>query len=301
MRIVNRPGNRPSHEGAADALDRAAAICLRGGFRKILLRGDSDFSQTKHLDRWNNDGRVSFIFGYDAMPNLVDIADNLPENAWQTLHRREPPKPKTEPRQRRPNVKDALVREREFQTLRLQSEQVAEFPYRPIACTTEYRMVVVRKNISKEKGELRLVDDIRYFFYITNQWTPKPADIVLAPHGANGRCQQENLIEQIHNGVHALHAPVDTLLSNWAYMVMTSLGWNLKAWAALSLPETGRWAEKYRAEKAWLLGIEFKTFINAFIAIPCQIVKQARRIVYRVLAYNPYQPIFFRLLDVLRC
>ena len=97
------------------------------------------------------------------------------------------------------------------------------------------------------------------------------------------------------------HCRDDTLLSNWAYMVMTSLASNLKAWAALLLPEEGRWAEKYRAEKAWLLGIEFKTFINALVAIPCQIVKRARRIVYRVLTYNPYQTIFFRLLDVLRC
>jgi hypothetical protein len=101
--------------------------------------------------------------------------------------------------------------------------------------------------------------------------------------------------------VRALKAPVDTLKSNWAYMVMTSLAWNLKAWAALSLPETGRWAEKYRAEKGWLLGIEFKTFINALVAIQCQIVKQARRIVYRVIGYNSYQPIFFRLLEALRC
>jgi hypothetical protein len=301
MRIVNRSGNRPSHEGAADALDRARATCLRAGFRKILMRGDTDFSQTKHLDRWNDDGRVNFIFGFDARANLIDIAEDLPENAWQTLHRGQPPKAKTDARRRAPNIKDAIVREREFETLRLQSEQVAEFPYRPVACKTEFRMVVVRKNISRAKGELRLVDEICYFFYITNEWSPKAADIVLAPHGANGRCQQENLIQQIHAGVHALHAPVDTLVSNWAYMVMTSLAWNLKAWAALSLPETGRWSEKYRAEKAWLLGIEFKTFINTMIAIPCQIVKQARRIVYRVLAYNPHQNILFRLLDALRC
>jgi hypothetical protein len=301
MRIVNRSGNRPSHEGAADALDRARDTCLRAGFRKILMRGDTDFSQTKHLDRWNDDGRVNFIFGFDAKLNLKNLAEDLLANAWQTLPRRQPPKPKTEARQRSPNVKDALVREHEFETLRLQSEEVAEFPYRPTACKTEFRMVVVRKNISKEKGEIRLHDEIRYFFYITNDWFTPAADIVLAPHGANGRCQQENVIQQMHSGVRALHAPVNTLLSNWAYMVMTSLAWNLKAWAALSLPETGRWSEKYRAEKAWLLGIEFKTFINALVAIPCQIVKQARRIVYRVLAYNPYQPLFFRLLDTLRC
>jgi hypothetical protein len=301
MRLLNRSGNRPSHEGAAEALDSAIATCFRGGFRKVLLRGDTDFSQTQHLDHWNADPRIRFIFGYDAKANLIEMAEHLPEIAWKTLHRRQPAEPATAPRQRPANVKDELVRAREFETLRLQSEQVAEFNYRPGACENEYRMVVVRKNISREKGELRLFDEIRYFFYITNEWVPEAEDIVLGPHGANGRCDQENLIQQIHAGVPALQAPVDTLVSNWAYMVMTSLAWNLKAWAALSLPESGRWAEKYRAEKLWLLGIEFKTFINALIAIPCQIVRQARRVVYRVLAYNPHQPLFFRLLDALRC
>ena len=243
MRLVNRSGNRPSHEGADDALDRARATCLRAGFRKVLMRGDTDFSQTKHLDRWNDDGRVSFIFGYDARDNLKDIAEHLPETAWRTLERRQAPEPKTGTRQRVANLKDKIVRQRQFETLRLQSEQVAEFPYRPHACKTEYRMVVVRKNISREKGELRLFDEIRYFFYITNEWTPPAADIVLAPLGANGRCNQENKIQQNQGGVHALQAPVDTLVSNWAYMVMTSLAWNMKAWAALMLPETGRWAD----------------------------------------------------------
>jgi hypothetical protein len=301
MRIVNRSGNRPSHEGAYDALDRARATCFRAGFRRVLMRGDTDFSQTEHLDRWNDDGRVSFIFGYDARKNLINIAEDLPELAWQPLQRREPPQPKTGERERAANFKDEIVREREFVTLRLQSEEIAEFPYRPTACETEYRMVVIRKNISKEKGEARLLDEIRYFFYITNEWSPTPAEIVLAPFGANGRCNQENKIQQNQGGVYALKAPVDTLLSNWAYMVMTSLAWNMKAWAALSLPETGRWAEQHRADKDWLLNIEFKTFINAMVAFPCQIVKQARRIVYRILAYNPYQHIFFRLLDALRC
>jgi hypothetical protein len=301
MRIVNRPGNRPSHEGAADALDSAAAACFRAGFRTVLYRGDTDFSQTKRLDNWDADSRIRFIFGFDAKANVIDMAEQLPEIAWKKLHRRQPPEPATGPRKRAGNVKDAVVRARAFETLRLQSEEVAEFNYRPVACANEYRMVVVRKNISREKGEVRLFDEIRYFFYITNEWVPDAEEIVVGSKGANGRCNQENLIQQLHDGVPALQAPLDTLVSNWAYMVMTSLAWNLKAWAALSLPESGRWAEKHRAEKAWLLGIEFKTFINAMIAIPCQIVRQARRLVYRVLAYNPYQPIFFRLLDVLRC
>src|ERR1044071_504278 len=62
--LVNRSANRPSHEGAAVEGDRALAVCFRGGFRQVLLRGDTDFSQTEHLDRWADDGRVHFIFGY---------------------------------------------------------------------------------------------------------------------------------------------------------------------------------------------------------------------------------------------
>jgi hypothetical protein len=296
LRIVNRPGNRPSHEGAADALDRAAATCFAGGFRKVLLRGDTDFSQTAHLDRWNADSRIRFIFGYDSRQNLEDLARQLPERAWKPLQRRQSPPPATGPRQRTPNLKAERVRARQFETLRLRSEDVAEFNYQPSACREEYRMVVVRKNISREKGEQCLFDEIRYFFYITNDWVEEAEDIVLARRGANGRCHQENLIQQMHEGVHALRAPVNNLLSNWAYMVMTSLAWNLKAWAALMLPAT-----ECRAARMWLLGIEFKTFINALVAIPCQIVRQARYVIYRVLGYNPHHPIFFRLLDVLRC
>lgn len=298
LRVVNRPGNRPSHEGAADALDRAAATCLRGGFRRVRMRGDTDFSQTEHLDRWDADGRIRFVFGYDSMPNLQERAEHLPEQVWAKLQR--PPRYQavTGLRHRPANVKDKIVRQRGFETLRLHSEEVAEFNYRPHACRQEYRMVVVRKNITKEKGEIRLQDEIRYLFYITNDWVSEAHEIVFC---ANDRCHQENLLQQLKNGLHGLKAPLDNLESNWAYMVMTSLSWSLKAWAALRLPEGGRWGEKYRAEKWWLLGLEFKAFVNAFVAIPCQIVRQARRLVCRVLSYHHYLPIFFRLAAVLKC
>ena len=300
LRLLNRSGNRPSHEGAADALDRAMATSFRGGFRKVLLRGDTDFSQTEHLDRWHEDGRIRFIFGFDCRANLVDIADKVPSRAWKKLTRPARYQPKTEERPRPDNVKDRIVRQRGFETLRLQSEEVADFDYQPVACQREYRMIVVRKHISREKGEACLpgLEEVRYFFYITNDWVSDEAEIVFC---ANDRCHQENLIQQLHHGVYALIAPVDNLESNWAYMVMTSLAWNLKAWAALVLPETGRWQEKYRAEKAWLLGLEFKTFVNVLVAIPCQLIRGARRLLFRVLAYNPHQAIFFRLVDALRC
>ncbi len=297
--LLNRPGNRPSHEGAAEQVDRALAVCFRGGFRHVLLRGDTDFSQTEHLDRWNADGRVRFIFGYDAMPNVVEMAEKLPAGAWRKLER--PPRytVQTEARQRPDHVKEQIVVARQFENQRLQSEEVAEFNYRPTACVETYRMVVVRKNISVEKGEKLLFDRIVYFFYISNDWVAEANEIVF---GANDRCHQENLFAQLHSGVRALQAPVDNLVSNWAYMVMTALAWNLKAWWALTLPEhPGRWQDKHQAEKKWVLKIEFKTFLNAFVRLPCQIVRTGRKLVYRLLAWNPYQSIFFRLVSAVRC
>jgi hypothetical protein len=297
--LVNRSGNRPSHDGAAAEVDRALAVCFRGGFLKVLLRGDTDFSQTEHLDRWNADARVQFLFGYDAAPNLVALADHIPEPYWQTLQRPLRHEVRTQARQRPDNVKEAVVVQRQFDNIKLRSEQVAEFNYRPTACRTTYRMVVVRKNLSVEKGEQRLFDRIVYFFYITNDWVSEADEIVFR---ANDRCHQENLLAQLHSGVRALRAPLDNLVSNWAYMVMTALAWDLKAWWALLLPEEpGRWQEKHRAEKRWLLGLEFKTFVSLFVRIPCQVVRTSGRLVYRLLAWNPQLPLFFRLVERLRC
>src|SRR5215471_8246093 len=165
--LVNRPANRPSHEGAATEVDRALAVCNRGGFRRVLLRGDTDFSQTEHLDRWNADSRVHFVFGYEAAPNLVDIAQRLPERVWRQLQRPARYSVQTEPRQRPDHVKEQIVVAREFENKRLQSEEVAEFNYQPAACRATYRMVVVRKNISVAKGEKVLFDEVVYFFYLT--------------------------------------------------------------------------------------------------------------------------------------
>lgn len=297
--LVNRSANRPSQEGAAAEVDRAMAVCFRGGFQAVLLRGDTKFSQTEHLDRWHADPRVRFIFGYEALPNLKELANALPEDAWQPLHRPVAYPVKTQARERPDNVKEAVVVQREYENIKLRSEQVAEFTYQPTACRQAYRLVVVRKNLSVEKGDRLLFDRIVYFFYITNDEVSTPAAIVFS---ANDRCDQENLLAQLAGGVRALRAPVDNLVSNWAFMVMTALAWDLKAWWALLLPEApGRWADKHRAEKRWVLKLEFKTFVNTFMRIPCQLVRTGRRLVYRLLAWNPHLPIFFRLVDQLRC
>jgi Transposase DDE domain group 1 len=299
LSVVNRSGNRPSAEGAAEQVDRVLEVCFRGGFQRVLLRGDTKFSQTERLDGWDDDARVHFIFGYEARSNLNALAAALPACAWRPLQRPARYLVKTEPRARPDNVKEAMVVAREFENKRLQSEEVAEFDYQPTACTKTYRMVVVKKNISVEKGEKLLFDQIVYFFYITNDWVSTADEIVFS---ANDRCDQENLLAHLQGGVRALRAPLDNLESNWAYMVMTALAWNLKAWWALTLPERpGRYHDQHQADKRWVLRLEFKRFVNAFVRLPCQIIRTSRKLVYRLLGWNPYQPIFFRLVDVLRC
>ena len=99
------------------------------------------------------------------------------------------------------------------------SATVAEFDYRPVACDRDYRVVVLRKRLATEKRGVRLREEYRYFFFITND-REMPADQVVLTAG--GRCDQENLVAQLKGGVHALTTPVDNLVSNWAYMVMAS-------------------------------------------------------------------------------
>ncbi len=299
LSVVNRPGNRPSHDGAAAEVDRALRVCLDGGFRRVLVRGDTDFSQTRHLDRWTADARVQFLFGLDATSRRHVLADDLPANAWQPLERPARYQVKTQTRQRPERVKEKIVRARQFENIRLHSEEVAEMPYRPAACRKTYRLIVVRKNLAVAKGELHLYDDYRYFYYLTNDWTSSAAALVFL---ANDRCNQENLHAQLKGGVRALQAPVDNLESNWAYMVMVALAWNLKAWWALWPTETpGRYAERHRQDKETVLRMEFKTFVNAFLRLPCQIVRTSRRLICRLLSWNPWNSMFFRVLNQLRC
>ena len=277
--LVNRPGNAVSHQGAAEWIDRAIQL-VRPHAQRVCLRGDTDFSLTANFDRWSE--QVDFVFGMDASPTLKARASTLPEAAWKPLKRRAKYTVKTKPRNRPDNVKERIVKEREFKNLRLDSEHVAEFTYQPGKCQRAYRVVVVRKNLSVEKGERVLFEDVRYFFYLTTRTDLAAAALV---QYANQRCDQENVIEQLKNGVNAMRMPVDNLQSNWAYMVMTSLAWTLKSWFALCM--------RTRADRDEVLGMEFRRFLHTFVLIPCQLVRTGRKLVYRLLGYNRYLTKFF--------
>jgi hypothetical protein len=297
LSIINRPGNRPSHEGAAEQLDLAILLCRLAGFRRVYLRGDTDFSQTTQLDAWDAEG-VLFLFGIEARPNLKALAEGLPASDWVELQRPPQYTAQGKPRRRPERVKDRIVRERGFETLTRSREDVAEVSYRPTACQESYRLIIVRQTIAVEKGQTRLFDEIRWRFYLTNDRKGTRRELVFQ---ANDRCDQENLIAQLKGGAHALRAAVDHLVSNWAYLVMTGLAWNLKAWFALSVPEPPRHRATHRVQKRQLLRMEFQRFVNTLILMPCRIVKGGRRLIYRLLSWNEWQGVFLRVVSALRC
>jgi hypothetical protein len=277
--LVNRPGNSASHSGSVEWIDRAADL-VEPTAGTVTIRGDTDFTHTAHLDRWHEAGR-RFILGMDAHVKAVGLADALPASAWTKLERLPKYEILTEPRPKAFRYKEQIVIEKEFKNQILVGEDIAEIEYQPVQCHRKYRLVIVRKNISVQKGEKALLDEIRYFFYIPNRKDTAERIVGLA----NGRCDQENVIEQLKNGVNALRMPVNDLMSNWAYMVMAALAWNLKSWYGLLMPNRERGLEMVKAE--------FRRFLNTLRLIPAQIVRTARRVIYRVLGYNRWLVDFF--------
>ena len=292
LRLVNRSGNRPSQEGAAGRADQAIDLCRSAGFRKIVLRGDTAFTQTIHLDRWNQAG-VKFLFGMKAYGGLVEIAENVAISDWKTLTRSPKYDSSTADRARPENIKQQVVAARGYTNKRLAAEWVTEVPYSPTDCKESYRLVIVCKELEvTEQGQL--FDDYMYFFYLTNESTAQ-LTTAEAVYSSNARCDQENILAQL-NQCRALHAPVDNLESNWAFMVMTALSWSLKAWVGLSIPVDGRWREQHTKERKQVVRMEFKRFIEQFIRLPAQIIRGGRRLTVRLLAWNESMHVFNRWL-----
>ena len=294
LRLVNRSGNRVSQEGAAAEADRAIELCRRAGFRRIVLRGDTAFTQTVHLDQWDAAG-VQFLFGMKAYPGLVNLAEDVPNDHWKPLPRSPKYDPTSPNRARRENIKEQIVAKRGYDNKRLSAEWVTEVAYSPTDCKETYRLVILCKELEVTK-QGRLFDDYVYFFYLTNEPAEKVSTNEVV-YGSNDRCDQENILAGL-NQCRALHAPVDNLESNWAYMVMTSLAWNLKAWIGLSLPVDGRWREQHQRERHQVIRMEFKKFIEQFIRIPAQIIQGGRKLTVRLLCWRESLHVFNRWLRV---
>jgi len=272
--LVNRPGNAPSHQGAATWIEKAIDLVAPHA-QRVCLRGDTDFSLTANFDRWAQ--RVDFCFGMDSNTALRSRAEALEESSWTRLHRpaaHESPTGAT--RRREPDHKGRIVVERGYLNLELNYEDVAEFDYQPGKCTRPYRVVAIRKNITKSRGEQALLEEIRYFFYITTRTDLSAAEVVAC---ANDRCDQENIIEQLKNGVGALRVPLYDLVSNWAYMVIAALAWNIKSWYAMML--------HLKADRRAYIAMEMRRFIAHLIVIPAIVTRRARTITIRLIGYQP--------------
>ena len=242
---------------------------------RVCLRGDTDFSLTVHFDRWAE--KVDFVFGMDNTTALRSRADALAESEWTRLERPAPYQAGTgSARARRDNHKQRIVAERGYVNLHLHHEDVAEFDYQPGKCARPYRVVALRKNISKTRGEQVLFDEIRYFFYITTRTDLSAAEVVAC---ANDRCDQENIIEQLKNGVNALRVPLYDLVSNWAYMVIAALAWNIKSWFAMMM-------HRHHDRRDYIRR-EFRRFATHIILIPAMVIRRARSITIRLIGYQP--------------
>jgi hypothetical protein len=208
---------------------------------------------------------------------LRSRAEALDETAWSRLQRPAACDTLTgKTRRREPDHKRRIVTERGYVNLELNHEDVAEFDYQPGKCARPYRVIALRKNISKSRGEHVLFDEVRYFFYITTRTDLSAAAVVAC---ANDRCDQENVIEQLKNGVGALRVPLYDLVSNWAYMVIAALAWNLKSWFAMMLHR--------KADRREHIRMEFRRFINAIILLPARVIRRARSITIRIIGFQP--------------
>jgi Transposase DDE domain group 1 len=314
--LVNRPANAPSHQGAAEWIEKAIDLVSPYAPR-VCVRGDTDFSLTENFDRWAE--LADFVFGMDNIAALRRPADALDESVWRRLERAPAFQSKTGKRRaRRDNTKKAIVRERGYLNKHLNFEDVAEFTYRPGKCARDYRVVALRKNISHIRSDNVLFDEIRYFFYVTTYSStthtaeqiielgaqarpeqPEHTDTTKQPEQAeqagpeqadhartaeevvglaNARCNQENIIGSLKSGLNALRVPLYDLVSNWAYMIIACLAWNLKAWFAMTMHR--------KDDRAHHIRMEFSTFFDTIIHIPAMVIHSGRAITVRLIGYT---------------
>ena len=65
-----------------------------------------------------------------------------------------------------------------------------------------------------------------------------------------------------------------------------------QSWLALLQPRA--------ADRQALLSMEFKKFLREVVLLPCQVVRAGRRLVYRLLQWNPWVDVLCRGAEVLR-
>ena len=155
--IVNRSGNRPSHGSGRIWLDHAVSS-VAAGFRKITCAATRT-SRRPNIWMAGTTTECRFVFGIDAMPNLYEKAENLPESAWKTAAASPTLPGENEDAFAARERKRSIVEEREFKNIRLVEEHVAGVRLSTDEVPERIGFVVVWKDLEVKPGQQKLFDD----------------------------------------------------------------------------------------------------------------------------------------------
>jgi len=265
LRLVNRSGNTTSADDAHEHLEDVLPMIQRH-HHQVLVRGDSAFFSQKMIDVCE-EASAYFALVVPGYRNLKELAESLDEDAWTPFEtkaareRKKHAKGKKR-RRKRPDVRRKRARARGKRDLKLKKQALAEVSYKTARSNREYRLII-RRRIIEESSQLALIDRVDYRFAITN--LPKSHSAEQVIDHTYGRCDQENVIEQLQNGVAAMRMPTGSLLANAAYMICARLAFNLKSWLA-----------QLRVVPGEVMRWEWKRFRYNFVIIAATVLKHAR-------------------------
>ncbi|MCB0330899.1 MAG: IS1380 family transposase [Bdellovibrionales bacterium] len=264
LRAVNRPGNSYSSDGAVEEVEELLPM-LESRFQKILVRGDTAFAERELYDLLEENGHY-FAICQSNHDLLQCIAEEAGEKEWKPLKRGTAAQPQKK-RKRKKNLRRATARKRGKRDLKLLKEEVTEAVYQPFRSEFDYRLIMIRKQV-EESHQGQLFTHYRYRFILTNlPEQVSPAEVVRLTYE---RCDQENVIEQLKNGISGMRMPTGSLAANAAYLICARLAHNLKSWLCmLALPkEVIRW--------------QWKRFRMAYVYFSARVIWKARQTLVRV-------------------
>lgn len=268
LRLVNRPGNVASADGAAGLLHDVFPL-LEQHFQRVVVRGDSAFARQDIYEACDARGH-DFAIVSPCHPNFEGIAESLQEKCWKPFRsspdscskRRSPRR-----RKRGRDVRRHKARARGKRDLKLERQWLAEVEYRPARSQRSYRLVIRRQRI-EESNQGQLFELWRYRYVITNMAMRHTAEEIVKL--TYQRCDQENILEQLQNGIAGMAMPTGGFLANGAHLICARLAHNLKSWLSqIALPkESVRW--------------EWKRFRQSFVIVAARVIRHAGGVVVRI-------------------
>lgn len=178
------------------------------------------------LDGW----RMCFVFGYDVIKGLVQCVEVFDEVEYECFEWEVDDVFEGKCCTKQLWFKEEIVCECGFKNFVFLYEDVVEFDYQLMKVIKSYCMIVFRKSIDEERGQLWIDTHTRYFFYITNDREMMVEQVICE---VNDCCNQEWFVEQFKSGVCVFYVLLNVFDVNWVYMVIVLLVWIFKVWFVL--------------------------------------------------------------------